>query len=93
MNSGIADAVAAAEAVPSACSEPSRGPAAVAGYASARRSAALYNSEATGAALDHPRPRPWRRAAQRTAAALAPVVRRCGERAPYGPRGGPARGC
>ncbi|MGW4076235.1 FAD-dependent oxidoreductase [Streptomyces asiaticus] len=95
MNSGIADAVAAAEAVSAACSEPSRGPATVAGYASARRSAALYNSEAAGAALDHLRPRPWKRATQRAAAALSPVVPRCGEwleRAPYGPRGGPARG-
>ncbi|MGA6159152.1 FAD-dependent oxidoreductase [Stenotrophomonas sp. NPDC087984] len=95
MNSGIADAVAAAEAVSAACSEPSRGPAAVAGYAAARRSAALHNSEAAGAALDHLRPRPWKRAAQRAAATLAPVVPRCGEwleRAPYGPRGGPARG-
>ncbi|WP_435532616.1 AMP-binding protein [Streptomyces violaceusniger] len=95
MNSGIAGAVAAAEAVSAACSEPSRGPAAVAGYAAARRSAALHNSEAAGAALDHLRPRPWKRAAQRAAATLAPVVPRCGEwleRAPYGPRGGPARG-
>ncbi|MBI0296600.1 FAD-dependent monooxygenase [Streptomyces sp. PRKS01-29] len=95
MNSGIADAVAAAEAVSAACSEPSRGPAMVAGYASARRSAALHSSEAAGAALDHLRPRPWKRATQRAAAALSPVIPRCGEwleRAPYGSRGGPARG-
>ncbi|MEU9966889.1 hypothetical protein HUF15_34695 [Streptomyces samsunensis] len=49
MNSGIADAVAAAEAVSAACSEPSRGPAAVTGYASARHSAVRDSGEAAGA--------------------------------------------
>lgn len=54
--------------------------------------AALFNSAAAGAALDHLRPR--RRAVrvkQRAAAALAPVLPWCEswlEHAPYGPRHG-----
>ncbi|WP_327317385.1 FAD-dependent monooxygenase [Streptomyces sp. NBC_01235] len=86
MNSGIADAAAAAEAVAAGTPE------AVAAFADVRRAAGLFNSEAAGVALDHLRPR--RRVVrlrQRAAAALAPVVPSCGswlEHAPYGPRGG-----
>ncbi|MFJ9244762.1 FAD-dependent monooxygenase [Streptomyces sp. NPDC101776] len=83
MNSGIADAAAAAEAVATGSVEP---------FAEVRRSAALFNSEAAGAALDHLRPRRGIvRVRQRTAAALAPLLPWCGswlEHAPYGPRHG-----
>ncbi|WP_406007165.1 FAD-dependent monooxygenase [Streptomyces sp. NBC_00637] len=86
MNSGIADAAAAARAVAEGT------PGAVAAFADVRRAAGLFNSEAAGVALEHLRPR--RRAVrlrQRAAAALAPVLPSCGswlEHAPYGPRGG-----
>ncbi|AXG81665.1 FAD-dependent monooxygenase [Streptomyces paludis] len=86
MNSGIADAAAAAAAVAAGTEE------AVAEFAAARRAAALFNSAAAGTALDHLRPRRRIvRARQRAAAALAPVLPRCGawlEHAPYGPRTG-----
>ncbi|MFF6782958.1 FAD-dependent monooxygenase [Streptomyces sp. NPDC012510] len=86
MNSGIADAAAAARAIADGT------PAAVAAFAEVRRSAALFNSAAAGTALDHLRPRRRIvRVKQRAAAALAPVVPRCGawlEHAPYGPRHG-----
>ncbi|MFI7012835.1 FAD-dependent monooxygenase [Streptomyces sp. NPDC050164] len=86
MNSGIADAAAAAEAIAAGTGE------AVAGFAGVRRAAALFNSAAAGAALDHLRPRRRIvRAGQRAAAALAPVLPWCGswlEHAPYGPRHG-----
>ncbi|MEW1718318.1 FAD-dependent oxidoreductase [Streptomyces sp. NPDC093109] len=86
MNSGIADAAAAAAAVATGTEE------AVAEFAAARRAAALFNSAAAGTALDHLRPRRRIvRAKQRAAAALAPVLPRCGawlEHAPYGPRNG-----
>ncbi|MFI6441056.1 FAD-dependent oxidoreductase [Streptomyces sp. NPDC050759] len=83
MNSGIADAAAAAEAIAGGTIE---------AFADVRRSAALFNSAAAGAALDHLRPRRRLvRARQRAAAALAPVLPWCGswlEHAPYGPRHG-----
>ncbi|MDG9708383.1 FAD-dependent monooxygenase [Streptomyces sp. DH10] len=86
MNSGIADAAAAAEAIAGGTGE------AVAGFAEVRRAAALFNSAAAGAALDHLRPRRRTvRVRQRAAAALAPVLPWCGswlEHAPYGPRHG-----
>ncbi|CAM5499071.1 putative 3-(3-hydroxy-phenyl)propionate/3-hydroxycinnamic acid hydroxylase [Streptomyces afghaniensis 772] len=86
MNSGIADAAAAAEAIAAGTGE------AVAGFAEVRRAAGLFNSAAAGAALDHLRPRRRIvRVRQRTAAALAPVLPWCGswlEHAPYGPRHG-----
>jgi 3-(3-hydroxy-phenyl)propionate hydroxylase len=86
MNSGIADAAAAAEAIAAGTGE------AVASFAEVRRAAALFNSAAAGAALDHLRPRRRIvRAGQRAAAALAPVLPWCGswlEHAPYGPRHG-----
>jgi len=83
MNSGIADAAAAAEAIAGETVET---------FAGVRRAAALFNSAAAGAALDHLRPRRRIvRARQRAAAALAPVLPWCGswlEHAPYGPRHG-----
>lgn len=83
MNSGIADAAAAAEAIADGTVE---------AFADVRRSAALFNSAAAGAALDHLRPRRRIvRARQRAAATLAPVLPWCGswlEHAPYGPRHG-----
>ncbi|MFI2035336.1 FAD-dependent monooxygenase [Streptomyces bottropensis] len=86
MNSGIADAVAAARAIADGT------PAAVDSFAEVRRSAGLFNSAAAGTALDHLRPRRRIvRVKQRAAAALAPMVPRCGawlEHAPYGPRHG-----
>lgn len=86
MNSGIADAAAAARAVAEGTPE------AVAHFAELRRQAGLFNSEAAGTALEHLRPhRRIVRVKQRAAAALAPVVPRCGawlEHAPYGPRHG-----
>ncbi|WP_259471888.1 FAD-dependent monooxygenase [Streptomyces shenzhenensis] len=85
MNSGIADAAAAAEAIATGTVER---------FDQVRRSAALFNSAAAGAALDHLRPRRLIvRVKQRTAAALAPMLPWCGswlEHAPYGPRRGAA---
>lgn len=86
MNSGIADAAAAASAIAAGTPE------AVAYFAANRRSAALFNSAAAGTALAHLRPRRRIvRAKQRAAATLAPVLPWCGawlEHAPYGPRHG-----
>jgi 3-(3-hydroxy-phenyl)propionate hydroxylase len=89
LNSGIADADAAASAVAAALLDPGRAAEAVDGFAAARRAAARYNSEAAGVALAHLRPGRVIRAKQWAAAALAPLVPRCGqwlERMPYGPR-------
>ncbi|OKH99065.1 hypothetical protein A6A06_26100 [Streptomyces sp. CB02923] len=81
LNSGIADAAAAAAAVTTGD---------VDGYAAARHRAALLNRRAAGCALTHlTAPAPWHRAAQRLAAAAAPRSRRAGrwlDSAPYGPR-------
>ena len=86
MNSGIADAAAAAEAIAAGTC------AAVAHFAEVRRAAGLFNMAAAGTALDHLRPRRRIvRVRQRAAAALAPVLPWCGswlEHAPYGPRHG-----
>ncbi|SHI03794.1 FAD-dependent monooxygenase [Streptomyces sp. 3214.6] len=89
MNSGIADAAAAAQAIAAGTAQ------AVREFAEVRRAAGLFNSEAAGIALDHLRPqRRIVRLRQRAAAALAPVLPSCGswlEHAPYGPRvGAPA---
>ncbi|MDG9704534.1 FAD-dependent monooxygenase [Streptomyces sp. DH37] len=81
MNSGITDAVEAARAV----HEGNAGE-----YARRRRNAAERNVRAAGAALDHLLARrPGQRAAQRAAAAVAPLWPRAGrwlDAAPYGPR-------
>jgi len=91
MNSGIADADAAAAAIAGAVKDPPGAAGLVGGYAATRRAAALFNSAAAGTALSHLRPRPMMQVRQRAAAALAPLVPRCGswlEHAPYGPRHG-----
>ncbi|MEV7872633.1 FAD-dependent monooxygenase [Streptomyces sp. NPDC088124] len=93
MNSGIADAAAAASAVAEGIATGSARP--VEEFAADRRAAALFNSAAAGAALDHLRPRRAVRVKQRAAAALSPVLPWCGEwleRAPYGPRHGSPAG-
>jgi 3-(3-hydroxy-phenyl)propionate hydroxylase len=96
MNSGIADADAAAGAVHAALSaaNPARAADAVDRFARARRAAALHNSGAAGAALAHTEPSsPLRRLRQRGAALVAPVVPAAGswlEHAAYGPRDAPA---
>ncbi|MFJ3619080.1 FAD-dependent monooxygenase [Streptomyces iakyrus] len=86
MNSGIADAAAAAGAIAAGTA------AAVEHFAEVRRAAGLFNMAAAGTALDHLRPRRRIvRVRQRAAAALAPVLPWCGswlEHAPYGPRHG-----
>jgi 3-(3-hydroxy-phenyl)propionate hydroxylase len=86
MNSGIADAAAAAEAVAAGTAD------AVGQFARLRRAAGLFNSAAAQTALDHLRPRRRIvRARQRAAAVLAPMLPWCGawlEHAPYGPRNG-----
>lgn len=89
MNSGIADAVAAADAIAAALANPGRAPWAVDLFATTRRAAAVSNSAAAGRALAHLRPGPAMRARQRAAAALTPLLPRLGswlEHAPYGPR-------
>jgi 3-(3-hydroxy-phenyl)propionate hydroxylase len=94
MNSGIADADAAATAihVALAASNPARAQGAVAQFNALRTAAALFNRAAAGAALAHLRPSLAQRARQTVAAALAPRVAWCGswlEHAPYGPRAAP----
>ncbi|WP_232247282.1 FAD-dependent monooxygenase [Kitasatospora azatica] len=83
MNSGIADALAAAQAT-------REGAVAVARYARDRRAAAERNIFAAGAALDHLLAGSLRRRlVQRGAAALSPLSTRAGhwlDAAPYGPR-------
>jgi 3-(3-hydroxy-phenyl)propionate hydroxylase len=91
MNSGIADAESAAEAVAVALDNPGSADAAVDAFAVRRRDAALFNSRAAGTALSHLRPGRLMRVRQHAAAALAPVLPQCGswlEHAPYGPRHG-----
>lgn len=96
MNSGIADADAAAQAVALAlmAGRTPRARAAVDAYARRRRAAAVDNSTAVGAALSHLRPPgAYGRAKVGIAGRLAPWVPRLGdwlERAPYGPRNAPS---
>ena len=93
MNSGFADAAAAAEAVALALEAPDAAAAgaAVGEFARQRRVAALYNRDAAGAALAHMQATdPLTRVKRRVAAELARVWRRAGawlDAAPYGPRG------
>jgi 3-(3-hydroxy-phenyl)propionate hydroxylase len=93
MNSGFADAAAAAEAIALALEAPdaAAGGAAVGEFARQRRVAAIYNRDAAGAALAHMQATdPLTRAKRRVAAELARVSRRAGawlDAAPYGPRG------
>jgi 3-(3-hydroxy-phenyl)propionate hydroxylase len=95
MNSGIADAAAAAAAIDVALdtSHPGAAMAPVEEFAAQRRVAALHNRDAARAALAHMQARdPLTRARRRLAAELARVSGRAGawlDAAPYGPRGGP----
>lgn len=94
LNSGVADADAAAAAVHTAlaAATPARAAAAVEEFARSRMAAARFNRDAAGAALVHLRPGPLHRARIRAAAALSPVSARFGrwlDTAPYGPRGTP----
>lgn len=90
MNSGFADARAAADAIALGRRSPGENAQAVAEFAAVRRTAAEVNSAAAGAALRHLRPpSEAARLRRRAAALLAPVVPRFGEwleHAPYGPR-------
>lgn len=93
MNSGIADAAAAGDAVGLAlrASNPERAAGAIEEYADARRQAALHNRSRAGTALTHVRAGTrGDRIRQWGAAQLAPVVPKLGawlDDAPYGPRG------
>jgi 3-(3-hydroxy-phenyl)propionate hydroxylase len=94
MNSGVADAVAAAEAVDAALRRggPAGGPAdSVRRFDNQRREAAEHNRRAAGLALEHMLARDRRtRLRRRAAAELARVWERAGawlDAAPYGPRG------
>jgi 3-(3-hydroxy-phenyl)propionate hydroxylase len=95
MNSGIADGDAAASAIALAlnASTVDRAADVVHRFAQDRRAAALYNSDAAGAALAHTKPHSRvRRLRQRGAAMIAPVVPAAGswlEHAAYGPRSAP----
>jgi 3-(3-hydroxy-phenyl)propionate hydroxylase len=95
MNSGIADAASAAEAVATGLRDgPEAGRAAVAEAAAERRAAAEYNRAAAGQALAHMQAKRLPlRLKRRLAAAVAPRSRRAGQwldTAPYGPRVGRA---
>ncbi|GAA0542913.1 FAD-dependent monooxygenase [Saccharopolyspora spinosporotrichia] len=92
MNSAIADAHAAANAIALALSaaDPRQAGAAVERFDATRRAAAEANRDAAGTALAHLRPRRRiTRLRQRAAAALSPVVPAFGEwleQATYGPK-------
>lgn len=94
MNSGIADAAAAASAIRAALDAPTPAEArqAVEHFAADRRDAALYNRAAARKALAHMQGRgAAAKLKRRVAAALAPRVKRAGQwldAAPYGPRSG-----
>lgn len=93
MNSGIADASAAADAVGLAlrAANPERAAGAIDEYADARKQAALHNRSRAGTALSHVRAGTRAdRIRQWGAARLAPVMPKLGawlDDAPYGPRG------
>src|SRR6266849_3910862 len=95
MNSGIADAVAAAAAIDNALNMTNRSEAreAVEEFARTRRAAAEYNRMAAGQALAHIQTRsPVMQARRNLAALLAPYWKRAGawlDEGPYGPRSGP----
>ncbi len=98
MNSGIADAVAAARAIRAAIECPDR-PAALSAideFAETRRAAALYNRDAARRALSQMQAHDWRtRAKRRAAAVVALAGTRAGawlDAAPYGPRASDRRG-
>jgi 3-(3-hydroxy-phenyl)propionate hydroxylase len=94
MNSGFADAAAAADAIAAALSSPLPGAAraAIERFAADRHGAAEHNRAAARSALAHMEATdPRIRVKRRVAAALAPRFERAGrwlDEAPYGPRGG-----
>ncbi|HZD69218.1 MAG TPA: FAD-dependent monooxygenase [Actinomycetes bacterium] len=94
MNSGFADAAAAAGAIRAALDSPDRtaARAAIERFAADRHDAAEHNRAAARSALAHMEATdPRIRVKRRIAAALAPRVERAGrwlDEAPYGPRGG-----
>ncbi|MBI3047962.1 MAG: FAD-dependent monooxygenase [Acidobacteria bacterium] len=91
LNSGVADAFVAAQAIDRALSAttPEAAAEAIGDFAEARRAAALRNRAASSDALRHlEAASPLRRAIRRTAALVAPGVPAVGrwmDRAPYGP--------
>jgi 3-(3-hydroxy-phenyl)propionate hydroxylase len=95
MNSGIADAGAAASAIAAALGARSEAEAkaAIGRFDSERGAAAEWNRAAAGQALDHLRAHTlWRRTKRQGAALAAPWWLPAGEwldTAPYGPSGGP----
>lgn len=94
LNSGVADADAAATAVHIALSTTvaARARAAVDDFARSRRRAALFNRDAAGTALAHLRPASEERAALDAAAQAAATDESVGhwlDTTPYGPRGVP----
>ncbi len=93
MNSGIADATAAARAIRAGMADPVAARGYVEEFARSRREAAEYNRDAAGAALAHMQARgPVLQAKRRLAPAAALAGARAGEwldRSPYGPRAGP----
>ncbi len=95
LNSGIADAIAAATAIDTALKEgdPSRAEEAVEEFARVRRAAAEYNRAAARQALAHLQKRsPAMWVKRQIAALLAPRWERAGlwlDSGPYGPRSGP----
>jgi 3-(3-hydroxy-phenyl)propionate hydroxylase len=95
MNSGIADAMAAATAIDRAIKarEPSRARDAIEEFAQTRRAAAEYNRAAAGQALAHIKTRtPVMQARRNLAALVAPYWKQAGawlDEGPYGPRSGP----
>jgi 3-(3-hydroxy-phenyl)propionate hydroxylase len=95
MNSGVADAVAAADAIQAALHGKGSGSSPVApvvDFGARRRAAAEHNRRAAGLALDHMLARgPRTRMRRRAAAELARFSERAGawlDAAPYGPKGG-----
>ncbi|WP_067925131.1 FAD-dependent monooxygenase [Alicyclobacillus shizuokensis] len=95
MNSGIADAVAAAQAIRQAlASGGDAAKAAVRSFEQERRAAAEYNRDAAGTALHHIQGRAFPINIQRRlAAAIAPLFPKAGrwlDEGPYGPKTGPS---
>jgi 3-(3-hydroxy-phenyl)propionate hydroxylase len=96
MNSGVADAVSAAQAIDMALNakEVTEAEQAIIEFAQTRRAAAEYNRAAAGQALAHVQKRsPTMWAKRHLAALLAPYWKRAGvwlDAGPYGPRSGPS---
>lgn len=93
LNSGIADAVAAARALDQALQDGSQARAAIEEFVDTRRAAAEYNRAAAGQALAHIQTRtPLMQLRRNLAAFIAPYWKGAGvwlDEGPYGPRSGP----